>query len=147
MSVSTTELVTILVVDDDTGHCELVRRHLRRAGLCNPVVVEHSGAAALAYIRGRVDAGPLFVLLDINMPGAINGVDALRELKSDPATRKIPIIMLTTAENPREIERCYELGCNAYVTKPVAAEVFAEVIRRIGLFIEIVRVVPVEAGG
>ncbi len=146
MSVSVPDPITILVVDDDEGHCELVRRNLRRAALQNPVVVLHSGEAALDYVHGagpqagRAAAEQLLMLLDINMPGAIDGLDVLRQLKSDAATRNLPVIMLTSTDNPREIARCYELGCNVYITKPVDAALFVEAIRRLGLFLEIVSV-------
>ena len=139
---TTTTPVSILVADDDKGHCELIRRNLRRAGLRNPIVAVHSGDAALEHIRGHAAAEPLLVLLDINMPGAINGIEVLREVKSAAPTRKVPVIMLTTTDNPREMERCYELGCNVYVIKPVDPTRFIEAIHRIGLFIEIVSVVP-----
>jgi CheY-like chemotaxis protein len=148
MTVSTADPVTILVVDDDLGHCELIRRNLRRAAAHNPVVVLHTGEAALAHVRacgtpdGHAAPGPLLILLDINMPGAINGMDALRLLKADPMLRTLPVIMLTTTDDPREIARCYDLGCSAYVTKPIDPAMFVEAIRRLGLFIEINQVAP-----
>ena len=148
MSVSPPNPVTILVVDDDEGHCELIRRNLRRVALRNPIVVVNSGEAALDYVHGsgpyagRAAAWPLLILLDINMPGAINGLDVLRQLKTDPSTRNLPVIMLTTTDDPREIARCYELGCNIYVTKPVDPAVFIDAIHRLGLFIEISTLAP-----
>jgi CheY-like chemotaxis protein len=153
MDASGADPVTILIVDDDEGHCELIRRNLRRAAVRNPVVVQHTGEAALAQLRacaagdGRGEAPPLLVLLDINMPGEINGVDALRLLKSDPLLRALPVIMLTTTDDPREIARCYDLGCSAYVTKPIDPAVFVEAIRRIGLFVEVIRVAPLAPAG
>jgi CheY-like chemotaxis protein len=143
--------VTIVIVDDDEGHCELIRRNLRRVAARNPIVVQHTGEGALAQLRARAagDGGsqstPLLILLDINMPGEINGVDALRLLKSDPLLRALPVIMLTTTDDPREIARCYELGCSAYVTKPIDPSLFVEAIRRIGLFVEVIRVAPLDA--
>ena len=117
-------LATILVVDDDDGHCELVRRHLKRGGLTQPIVSVTNGRTAVDYVfcRGRFversrDAD-LLVLLDINMPG-IDGIEVLRQLKSDPGTQGIPVLILTSAGNPREINRCYEYGCNSYITKSV----------------------------
>jgi CheY-like chemotaxis protein len=82
------------------------------------------------------------ILLDINMPGAANGLDVLRQIKSHPRTQRMPVIMLTSTENPTEVARCYELGCNVYVTKPIDPRDFVEAIRRIGLFVEIVRIAP-----
>jgi CheY-like chemotaxis protein len=72
----------------------------------------------------------------------MNGLDVLRSIKSTPATRNIPVIMLTTTDDPREISRCYDLGCNVYVTKPVEAPSFIEAITRLGLFVSIVSLAP-----
>ncbi len=136
-------LVSILVVDDDEGHTELVRRNLQRSGISNPIVALTSGTQALDYIfsRGpyadRTGNGELLVLLDINMPG-IDGVEVLRQIKSDAKAKKIPVLMLTTTDDPREINRCYDLGCNVYITKPVDPAAFIEAIRRLGLFFAIV---------
>lgn len=136
---------TILIIDDDQGHCELVRRNLRRAGVPNPVAIIHNGAEALEFIfcrgrhAGRAGDGELLVLLDINMPGGLSGVDVLQAIKADAATRMIPVIMLTTTDDPREINRCYELGCSVYVVKPVDPAKFVEAINRLGLFISVVR--------
>jgi CheY-like chemotaxis protein len=77
-------------------------------------------------------------LLDINMP-RVNGVEVLHRLKTDQKTAKLPVIILTTTDDPREVERCYQLGCSVYVTKPVAYEEFVEAIRRLGLFLSIVK--------
>lgn len=135
--------VTIVLVDDDLGHTELVRRNLKRAGFNNGIVTFTNGSDALDFVfrRGhhaeREGNGNLLVLLDINMPG-LNGVEVLRQIKADPETRMIPVIMLTTTDDPREINRCYELGCNVYVTKPVQPQEFIEAIRRLGLMISIV---------
>ena len=139
------EEIEILVVDDDEGHAELVRRNLRRAGITNGIVELSSGEAALDYIfkRGlyaeREGNGHLLVLLDINMPG-IDGVEVLRQVKAHPTKKKIPVIMLTTTDDPREVERCYSLGCSVYITKPVEPERFIEAIKRLGLFISVVSI-------
>jgi len=136
--------MTILVVDDDAGHCELVRRNLRRAGVDNPIVVLGSGDLALDYVfrRGayaeRSPDGELLMLLDINMPGGANGLDVLRQIKADPVAKMIPVIMLTTTDDPKEINRCYALGCGIYVTKPVDPAAFTDAVNRLGLFISVV---------
>ena len=102
-------------------------------------------------MNGRHDAScggrpeRLLVLLDINMPGQMNGLDVLREIKGTPATRKIPVIMLTTTDDPREISRCYDLGCSVYITKPIEALGFIEAIKRLGLFVSIVSLAPHQA--
>ncbi|HXA46086.1 MAG TPA: response regulator [Burkholderiaceae bacterium] len=134
--------LTILVVDDDAGHIELVRRNLQRSGINNPIVSLNSGALALDFIfrRGeytaRLDGDELLVLLDINMPG-LDGVEVLRQIKAHPDAKRIPVLMLTTTDDPREINRCYDLGCSVYITKPVNSAAFIEAIKRLGLFISI----------
>ena len=70
----------------------------------------------------------------------VDGVEVLRQLKSDPQTALVPVIMLTTTDDPREIQRCYELGCSVYITKPVDYQAFVEAINRLGLFLQVVRI-------
>jgi CheY-like chemotaxis protein len=138
--------IDILVVDDDEGHVELVRRNLHQNGITNKIVPLNSGQAGLDYVfcrgayQGRQGNGNLLILLDIHMPGSIDGVEVLRQLKADPEKKKIPVIMLTTTDDPREVDRCYKLGCNVYVTKPVDPARFIEAIRRLGLFISVVNI-------
>ena len=88
--------------------------------------------------------GPYIVLLDIRMP-KVDGIEVLRRLKADPALRKLPVIMLTTTDDAREVERCHQLGCSGYIQKPVDYEKFAEAIRRIGLFVPLLLVPQVGA--
>jgi CheY-like chemotaxis protein len=135
----------ILVVDDDEGHLELVRRNLKRAGITNTVTCFSDGQSVLDYIfcRGdyaeRAPNGHPLILLDINMPG-IDGVEVLRQIKKDEIKRKIPVIMLTTTDDPREVDHCYSLGCSSYVTKPVEPKAFLDAVNRVGLFISIINV-------
>lgn len=135
----------ILLAEDDEGHAYLVRENLQEAGVANEIVHVPDGQEALDYIRcegayrGRVLNGPLLLLLDINMP-RVDGVEVLRQLKADPNTDQLPVIVLTTTDDPREVKRCYELGCSSYVTKPVDYSRFVEAIRRLGLFLSIVEV-------
>jgi len=125
---------TILVVDDDEGHCELVRRHLRRGGIAQPIVPITNGRTALDFVFcmgsfvERSSGADLLVLLDINMPG-VDGIEVLRQIKSDPKTSGILVLMLTSAENPREINRCHEYGCDAYITKSVDATAFIAAVQ------------------
>ncbi len=137
--------MTLIIAEDDAGHASLVQRNLKRAGFVNDMVHVRDGQEALDYIHGEGDfAGRTIndyalLLLDINMP-RVDGVEVLRRLKADPATAKIPVIMLTTTDDPREVERCYELGCSVYLTKPVEYEGFIEAINRLGLFLQVVKV-------
>lgn len=141
----TSRSVTILVVDDDHGHCELVTRNLRRAGIANELCVVHDGDDALDFVFGRgVHGGrkvddELLILLDINMPGGWSGLDVLGIIKADPSTRLIPVIMLTTTDDPRDVNRCYELGCSVYITKPVDPEKFIDAVNRLGLLISLIQ--------
>jgi CheY-like chemotaxis protein len=139
------EPLVILLAEDDPGHATLVQRNLQRSGIANEVVHVTDGQAALDYVSctgafaSRVPNGPLLILLDIKMP-RLDGIEALRQLKADPTTKCIPVIMLTTTDDPREIERCYELGCSVYITKPVEYERFVASIRQLGLFLQVVTV-------
>jgi len=138
------ELV-ILLAEDDDGHAYLIEQNLQDAGLANRIVRAADGQEALDYIRcvgahtARIPNGPLLLLLDINMP-RVDGVEVLRQLKTDPKTLDIPVIVLTTTDDPREVKRCYEMGCSSYVTKPVEYTRFVEAVRRLGLFLSIVQV-------
>jgi CheY-like chemotaxis protein len=142
---TTARELAILLAEDDDGHAYLIQENLRDAGIANRVVRVRDGQEALDYIHrrgdfaGRVPNGPLLVLLDINMP-RVDGVEVLRQLKADPRTEQLPVIMLTTTDDPREVRRCYELGCSSYVTKPVEYDRFVEAVRRLGLFLSIVQV-------
>lgn len=137
--------LVILLAEDDEGHAVLVQRNLERAGIVNDVVHVADGQAALDYLwsrgayAGRARPEAMVILLDINMP-RLDGVETLRQLKANESTRKIPVMMLSTTDNPREIERCYELGCSVYVTKPVEYQQFSEAVRQLGLFLQFVRV-------
>jgi CheY-like chemotaxis protein len=132
---------TILIVDDDEGHAILIRENLKAAGLTNKIDHFRDGQAVLDFFS-RTPRGPetYLVLLDIRMP-KVDGIEVLRRFKADPDLRKLPILMLTTTDDSREVERCHQLGCNGYIQKPVDYEKFAEAIRRIGLFVPLL-VVP-----
>lgn len=141
-----TEPLLIVLAEDDDGHASLVQRNLERAGLANGLHRLKDGQEALDFVRGEGDFSdrnpsqqPVLLLLDIKMP-RVDGVEVLRQVKSDPKTALIPVIMLTTTDDPREIQRCYELGCSVYITKPVDYQGFVEAIRRLGLFLQVVRV-------
>jgi CheY-like chemotaxis protein len=139
------EPIMIVLVEDDDGHANLVERNLKRAGVSNGIHRLKDGQEALDFIHGVGDfAGrnlnkPMLLLLDIKMP-RVDGVEVLRQLKSDSQTALVPVIMLTTTDDPREIQRCYELGCSVYITKPVDYQAFVEAINRLGLFLQVVRI-------
>ncbi|MEX0611065.1 MAG: response regulator [Pirellulales bacterium] len=139
------EALEILLAEDDEGHAFLVQRNLERAGVANRIIHVADGQAALDYIRregpytNREPDGPLLLVLDINMP-RVDGVEVLTRIKSADVTQKLPVIMLTTTDDPREIERCYQLGCNVYITKPVEYNDFVEAVKRLGLLLQVVQV-------
>jgi CheY-like chemotaxis protein len=130
--------LVILLAEDDDGHATLIERNLQRVGVINPIVRVADGQSALDYILQGANGHPLLLLLDINLP-KVDGIEVLRRLKANPQTSKLPIIMLTTTDDPREIDRCYELGCSVYITKPVRYEKFVEALQRLGMFLEIVK--------
>jgi len=138
----THEPLQILLAEDDDGHAILIERNLKRAGFVNQVVRAHDGQEAIDLVRGNghgtTPTSQFLLLLDINMP-RIDGIEVLKQLKADPRTARTPIIMLTTTDDPREVERCYQLGCSVYITKPVRYEDFVEALKRLGMFLEIVK--------
>jgi CheY-like chemotaxis protein len=140
---NTTELFTIIMVEDDEGHARLIEKNLRRAGITNPMIHLEDGSKLLDYFFGEksieIEQDKALILLDLNLPG-IDGYEILKRLKSENHTHGIPVIILTTTENPKEINRCYELGCNVYMTKPVEYDAFSEAIRKLGLMLSVVKI-------
>lgn len=140
----TPESVVIVLAEDDDGQASLVERNIRRAGFTNGFIRLKDGQEALDFFKcegqfaGKPAPSTLVLLLDINMP-RIDGIEVLRQLRSSPETSMIPIIMLTTTDNPKEIDRCYQLGCNVYITKPVEPDAFIESIKRLGFFLQVVK--------
>jgi len=137
--------VTILLVEDDPGHARLIEKNLRRSGIVNHITTVGDGQQAIDYLldegehAGSRRARHLLVLLDLNLP-VLDGYQVLERMKADERTKRIPVVVLTTTDDPREVSRCYDLGCCVYVTKPVDYPQFAEAIRRLGLFLSIVTV-------
>ena len=147
---SNTRQIVILIAEDDVGHARLIEKNLARAGLNNPIIRFENGQAILDFLfRG---AGPprrnpdtaYLLLLDIRMP-QVDGAEVLRQVKEDKELRKIPVIMLTTTDDPREVERCHALGCSSYIVKPVDYDKFADAIKNLGLFISLVEVPQISA--
>src|ERR1043166_4904548 len=145
-----TNEVVILIAEDDDGHARLIEKNISRAGLHNPVERFGNGQEILDFLFGRGPGRhrsretPYLLLLDIRMP-RVDGVEVLRRVKEDADLRKMPVIMLTTTDDPREVERCHAMGCNTYIVKPVVYEKFAEAINRMGLFISLVQVPQIGA--
>lgn len=140
-----TQEVVIIIAEDDAGHARLIEKNLGRVGLHNPILRFENGQDVLDFLF-RLGPGPhrksdtaYLLLLDIRMP-KVDGVEALRQIKEDASLRKLPVIMLTTTDDPREIERCHLLGCNSYIVKPVDYDKFAEAIKQLGLYVSLVQV-------
>ncbi len=140
----------ILIVEDDEGHAILIRENLEAAGLNNHMLHFRDGQAALDFFfkpgadPACVPGQMYLVLLDIRMP-KVDGIEVLRRLKADASLRKLPVIMLTTTDDSREVERCHQLGCSVYIQKPVDYEKFAEAIRRLGMFVTLMLMPPLGA--
>lgn len=140
--------VEILVADDDAGHVRLIEKNLRRAALKNKIGRFEDGQQVLDFLFGRGERvrereTPYLLLLDIRMP-KVDGVEVLRQIKLDPELRKIPVIMLTTTDDPHEVDRCHALGCSHYIVKPVDYERFSEAIVKLGEFLSLVQVPEVQ---
>lgn len=137
----------ILLADDNEDDLELEMRALAQYRLANELVVVHDGAEALDFLyrRGefsnRNPSDPLVVLLDINMP-KINGLEVLEKMKADPQLRLVPVVMLTSSRQGPDVERCYQLGANAYVLKPVDFGQFADAVKTIGKFWAVLNELP-----
>lgn len=131
--------LTVLIADDDDGHAVLIQEHLQDAGLATPILRFRDGQEVLDHLAGPGRSTPCLLLLDINMP-RVDGLEVLRRLKADPATRRIPVIMLTTTDDPREVRACYDAGCSFYVTKPRSFQDFAETLLCLGRFLAVVEV-------
>jgi CheY-like chemotaxis protein len=141
--------VVIVMIEDDEGHARLIERNVRRAGVNNEIVPFASGTEALAFLLGEDGSGSvsarraLLILLDLNLPD-MTGIDILAKVKDNPHLKRSPVIILTTTDDQREIQRCYDLGANVYITKPVNYEGFANAIRQLGLFLSVMQVPQAE---
>ena len=128
----------ILLAEDSEQDVELTLAALEEYNLANEVVVARDGAEALDYLyqRGKF-AGeasrPVVVMLDLKMP-RVDGLEVLRQMKSDPELKRIPVVMVTSSREEQDLVRSYELGVNAYVVKPVDFQKFVESIKQVGFF-------------
>jgi CheY-like chemotaxis protein len=137
--------VSIVMIEDDEGHARLIERNIRRAGVNNAIEHFANGTDALRHILGEDGSGSpsahrhMLILLDLNLPD-MTGIAILEKLKANPHAKRAPVVVLTTTDDKREIERCYDLGANVYITKPVDYEGFAGAIRQLGLFFSVMKV-------
>jgi CheY-like chemotaxis protein len=127
------EQVEILLVEDSAHDAEMTLRALRRNNLANQVHWVKDGEAALQYLFSRDRQKPKLVLLDLKMP-KVDGTEVLRRLKGDPATRAIPVVVMTSSSEERDVAESYRLGANSYIVKPVGFEAFHETVAKIGLY-------------
>ena len=132
--------VQILLVEDDPNDVELTLHALKKHNLANRVEVVRDGAEALefifcsgAYAHRSVENGPKVILLDLKLP-KVDGLEVLRRIKSDPRTQVIPVVVLTSSREERDIVESYKLGVNSYIVKPVNFEQFTESVRQLGLY-------------
>ena len=139
------EHVTIIMIEDDEGHARLIERNIRRAGVTNDIMPFKNGTDAVRFLFGTDGSGSvnsgraLLILLDLNLPD-MSGVDILKRVKENEHLKLTPVVVLTTTDDEREIKRCYDLGANVYITKPVNYESFANAIRQLGLFFSVIQV-------
>ena len=137
--------VVILIAEDDEGHAGLIRKNLVRAGIANEMLHFKDGQEIMDFMLRKGDgpkqkSGTAYVLLlDIQMP-RLDGMEVLAQMKANPELRKIPVIMITTSDDPREVEKCHALGCNNYIVKPIDYENFMNAVRQLGLFLAVVEV-------
>ncbi len=136
---------SILIAEDNEGHAALIIKNLKRAGFKNDILHFKDGQEVLDFLfmKGegphRVSGESYLLLLDIRMP-KVDGIEVLGQIREDPELSKMPVIMVTTTDDPLEVNHCHKLGCSVYVTKPVDYEKFTEAIKKLGLFLTVIRV-------
>ncbi len=133
-------ILDVLIADDDDGHATLVRRNLKRGGLPSDPVHVRDGQEVLDYMyrraswSNRTEHQALVLLLDLNMP-RLGGMEVLRRLKGDAKFTRIPVIVLTTTDDPVEVDRCYSLGAAACIVKPLDSIAFSDAVQRLAQFL------------
>jgi len=139
--------VTIIMIEDDFGHALLIEKSIRRAGIANNIAHFDNGGAALEYLGDgsalRDQGGAALILLDLNLSD-MNGAEILKRIRETPLLSPVPVIILTTTDDAQEVERCYDLGCNVYITKPMNYDSFSEAIRQLGLFISVMQIPEIQ---
>jgi CheY-like chemotaxis protein len=137
--------VTIVLVEDDDGHARLIEKNIRRAGVNNEIIPFTTGCDAVKFLLGSDGTGAisqgktLLILLDLNLPD-MTGLDILKRVKENEHLKCTPVVVLTTTDDAAEIQRCYDFGCNVYITKPVNYESFSNAMRQLGLFFSVIQV-------
>jgi CheY-like chemotaxis protein len=144
---STTE-VEILLVEDNPDDAELALHALRRENFCNQIEVVRDGEEALdfifcrnAYAHRKFQNPPKVVLLDLKLP-KVDGLEVLRAMKADPRTRAVPVVVLTSSKEEKDLIESYHLGANSYIQKPVDIDQFREIVKQLGLYWLLVNVAP-----
>ncbi|WP_461343620.1 response regulator [Brevundimonas sp. GN22] len=138
--------VKIVMIEDDHGHAKLIEKNIRRANISNDILHFDNGEDGLNYLLSD-DAShdsSILILLDLNLPD-MSGVDILTKVKGDEVLRRAPVVILTTTDDRTEIQHCYDLGCNVYITKPVDYDAFASAIRQLGLFLSVIQAPTISA--
>lgn len=136
--------IHIISVEDDPGHSVLIERNLRKSEIVEGIISFNNGEDALNFLLGIGDKPhrkkniPYVLLLDIRMP-KMDGLEVLKRIKENEELKKMPVIMLTTTDDPKEIELCYKLGCNNYITKPVDYDKFGEILKSLNCFLKILK--------
>ena len=135
-----TTSVEILLVEDNPQDLELTQRALRKANLTNCIHIARDGAEALeflfcegAFAGRKIEDGPKVVLLDLKLP-KLDGLQVLKRIKSDPRTRSIPVVVLTSSKEQNDVVESYHLGVNSYIVKPVNFERFAAAVQEVGMY-------------
>ena len=141
------EKVDILLVEDNPTDAELTMRALRKGNLANQITWVKDGAEALEFIfrsgayAGRPDQNPRLILLDLKLP-KVDGIEVLRRIKADEQTRTIPVVMVTSSQEGRDITESYKLGVNSYVVKPVEFDAFSDTVAKAGFYWMLVNKTP-----
>jgi len=133
---TSSNIVEILLVEDNPHDAELTIRALKKNNLANSIHVATDGAEALDYIFGtlsNIEHSPKVILLDLKLP-KIDGLEVLRKIKSDERTKVIPVVVLTSSNEERDVVESYKLGVNSYIVKPVDFESFAKAVSNLGLY-------------